>query len=171
MSIALRYAICKALRCAMPGMKTVEEVRRERLAELRKEVGSLVAMNERLGLTSRDSTLSQLANGAKNSKTGKPKEMGSRLARELETAFKKPVGWMDTDPALSDGMAFAPEVAAVATDMESLSPQARKWVLDVVRDTIRSAREVFPTESGVEPKEAEEPSHREPTSAIGRRAA
>uniref|UniRef100_A0A193SBN0 Uncharacterized protein n=1 Tax=biofilter metagenome TaxID=1070537 RepID=A0A193SBN0_9ZZZZ len=81
-------------------MKTVEEVRKERLAELRKEFGSFAAINEKLGRIPTDSTLSQIANASVGSKTKKPKTMGSEQARSLEAALDKPKGWMDTDPEL-----------------------------------------------------------------------
>lgn len=82
------------------GVKVVEEVRRERLLELREEFGSLAELNEALGFTRTDSTLSQIINRSANSKTKTPKTMGSPLARDLEAAAKKPRGWMDTDPAM-----------------------------------------------------------------------
>ena len=81
-------------------MRTVEEVRRLRLAQLVKEVGSYAELNDKTGRDRRDSTLSQIANQSKNSKSGGPKAMGSDVARALETACKKPTGWMDTDPDL-----------------------------------------------------------------------
>ncbi|WP_423459945.1 hypothetical protein [Ottowia sp. VDI28] len=81
-------------------MKTVEEVRRERLLELKKEFGSFSAINEKLGRIATDSTLSQIANGSIGSKTKKPKTMGSDQARALENALNKTRGWMDTDPEL-----------------------------------------------------------------------
>lgn len=43
-------------------------------------------------MDARDSTFSQIV----SEKT--KKEMGSDLARRVETALKKPTGWMDTDP-------------------------------------------------------------------------
>lgn len=79
-------------------MRTVEEVRRLRLAQLNEAAGGWAAMNEALDLAARDSTLSQIANQSQGTKTKKPKTMGSLLARRIEVAFKKPVGWMDTDP-------------------------------------------------------------------------
>lgn len=84
----------------MADMKTVEEVRRERLAMLVEEFGSLANLNERLGYVRRDSTLSQYLNSSKGSRTDKPKVMGSPVARRLEAACKKNAGWMDTDPDL-----------------------------------------------------------------------
>ncbi|GAB2913874.1 hypothetical protein [Paralcaligenes ginsengisoli] len=84
-------------------MKTVEEVRRIRLKMLINEVGGRAAdLNRATGKIDRDSTYSQILNQSLGSKTGKPKQMGSPLARELEIARNKEVGWMDTDPDLSN---------------------------------------------------------------------
>ncbi|SRR5690606_8094057 len=83
-------------------MKTVEEVRRIRLKMLIKEMGGTAAdLNRATGKNDRDSTYSQILNQSLGSKTGKPKQMGSPLARALEEACGKPIGWMDTDPDLS----------------------------------------------------------------------
>lgn len=81
-------------------MKTVEEVRKLRLSELKAEFGSFAAINEKLGRIATDSTLSQIANASIGSKTGKPKTMGSEQARSIEVVLNKPRGWMDTDPDL-----------------------------------------------------------------------
>lgn len=84
-------------------MKTVEEVRRIRLKMLVNEVGGrAVDLNRATKKIDRDSTYSQILNQSLGSKTGKPKQMGSPLARELEELRDKEVGWMDTDPDLSD---------------------------------------------------------------------
>jgi hypothetical protein len=139
LSIAPRYAKCKAARCAILDMKTVEEVRRERLSILKNEAGSLVALNDKLGLNARDSTLSQILNGAKNSKTGKPKEMGSKLARDLERATGKEVGWMDTDPALLNHP-FSNDAATIAADIDTLEGRDRDRVLRMCKDLIGMAR-------------------------------
>lgn len=101
MSIALGYATSLAARNVILGMKTVEEVRRERLQMLRTEFGTWSALNEKIGLIARDSTLSQYLNQSKGTKTSKPKVMGSVMARRLEEACGKEIGWMDTDPALT----------------------------------------------------------------------
>lgn len=79
-------------------MRAVEETRRLRLAELLTRHGSYVTLNGLLGMTDRDSTLSQIANQSPNSRTGKPKNMGSELARRIEVALGLPLGWMDADP-------------------------------------------------------------------------
>lgn len=92
LSHVLSGALCNA------SMRTVEEVRRLRLAELVDELGSYVALNSKLGRSVRDSTLSQVVNRSLGTKTKKPKVMGSAQARRIEKVCGKPVGWMDTDP-------------------------------------------------------------------------
>lgn len=138
MSIAPRYASCKAPRCAISDMKTVEEVRRIRLTELKVEYGTLVALNEKIGLDKRDSTLSQILNSAKNSKTGKGKEMGSPMARKLEAACKKEPGWMDTDPDLvrPTPPQFPEEIAKIAAAINALSSPARERLIGTVTDIV-----------------------------------
>lgn len=79
-------------------MKTIAEIRRSRLALLRAEHGSYIALNSLLGFDKRDSTLSQYANASRNTTTQKPRAMGADLARRLEQVCGKPVGWMDSDP-------------------------------------------------------------------------
>ena len=86
-SIALRHAI--SVRHCNRLMKTVEEVRRARLAMLLLEFGSYVALNDLLGLNARDSTLSQIANQSENKKSGTKKQMGPDIARDLERVCKK----------------------------------------------------------------------------------
>lgn len=81
-------------------MRIVEEVRRLRLELLKVEFGSYAEITAKMGRNRRDSTLTQIANGSANSKGGKPKTMGSPIARSLEAACNKPAGWMDTDPDL-----------------------------------------------------------------------
>lgn len=79
-------------------MRTVEEVRRLRLRALVEEFGTYAELNQLLDRLPGDSTFSQIANQSPDSKSGKPKTMGSDQARRLEVVCGKPVGWMDTDP-------------------------------------------------------------------------
>ena len=79
-------------------MRTVEEVRLERLRMLVKEFGTLAALNRATGKPERDSTYSQILNGSLGSNTGRPKTMGSAMARQIEDVLAKPQGWMDTEP-------------------------------------------------------------------------
>lgn len=141
-SIATRYAPLAYSGFPMHDMKTVEEVRRERLALLREEAGTLVALNLKLGFNTRDATLSQILNAAKNSRTQTPKQMGSKLARDLERVCGKEIGWMDTDPELVD-RGMEPAVAEVATAISVLPQKQRDWVLKTVRDAISLAQETI----------------------------
>lgn len=95
---------------------------------LRKEAGSLVALNEKLGLNARDATMSQILNQATNSRTGTPKQMGGKLARELERACGKEVGWMDTDPQLLDSPLDWPFPKVPMDRILALDPADRGYV-------------------------------------------
>lgn len=94
---SLHQHMCKTL--SNHAMKLIGEVRRQRLAMLMAETGlSFSDISEKLGRSRRDSTLSQLAHQAPDSKTGKPRQMGDPQARQIEATFGKPTGWMDRDP-------------------------------------------------------------------------
>jgi hypothetical protein len=77
-------------------MKTVEEIRRERLAMLRAECGTLGALAERLDKSGPQ--VSQWLNASTNSGTGKARGISSDECRKIEEKFDKPRGWMDSDP-------------------------------------------------------------------------
>lgn len=80
-------------------MQPVTETRLVRLQMLvKKHNGSLADLNEAIGLTRTDATLSQIRTRAPHSKTGKPRVMGDDLARKIEEKLGLPVGWMDTPP-------------------------------------------------------------------------
>lgn len=61
--------------------------------------GSLAQLNELIGLSRTDATLSQIKNKSPHHKTGKPRAMGDELARRIEEAMHLPEGWMDTPPS------------------------------------------------------------------------
>ena len=81
----------------MNTMKTVDEIRRANLQRLVDESGGISALNTRLGRNARDSTFNQILNRSINSKGGKPKTMGPRMARSIESVLSLPKGWMDAD--------------------------------------------------------------------------
>ncbi|MFV5212808.1 hypothetical protein ACLIIZ_03655 [Azonexus caeni] len=76
-------------------MKTIEEIRLDNLRALVNEAGGVTRFAETSG--KQQAQISQLLNRAKDSKTGKPKAIGSSQARELEKAANKETGWLDND--------------------------------------------------------------------------
>jgi hypothetical protein len=78
-------------------MRPISEVRRARLRELVEENVTQVAVADRLGKNKNQIyqwLLDPDKDGARN--------IRDDTAREIETAFSKPRGWMDSDPAQSD---------------------------------------------------------------------
>lgn len=107
-------------------VKTIEQVREERLRLLLGEAGSLVGLNRQLDMNERDSTFSQIL----SPKT--QKSMGSDLARRLERGFGKPTGWMDTDPDLEwPFMAIAPAA------YRSLDPRVKGMIEQAAHDILQ----------------------------------
>jgi SOS-response transcriptional repressor LexA len=74
-------------------MKTVEEIRRLKLAALIAEAGNQSMLSDKIGKA--PAQISQWLNASINSKTGKPRVMSNAIARELEQKMGKPHGWMD----------------------------------------------------------------------------
>lgn len=132
-------------------MRTVEEVRRLRLAMLRERLGTLSELNERIGLLRRDSTLSQILNRHQG-KTGKPKEMGSDLARRIEQALQLEVGWMDTDPVYDSIPAkLSQEAMQLARDFDQRPEHERQALLTVWR-TLSDVAKGSPAPAAAEPQ-------------------
>lgn len=102
-------------------MRTIEEIRRLQLKALVEEAGSAAALNRIAGRNERDSTISQILNQSPGT-SGKPKELGSTLARDLEIAMRKPRGWMDNDPAITHNRwpfkEITPEQFAMLSEIE-----------------------------------------------------
>lgn len=85
----------------MLDMKTAEANRRENLELLIHEAGTLEAVARDV---SSPQYLSSVRNSTPDPSTGRPREMGSKMARKLEDAFGKPRGWMDVEhPAPGTG--------------------------------------------------------------------
>jgi len=76
-------------------MKTIDEIRRENLATLVGEAGSITALAKTLD---RDvAQVSQWLNGSINSGTGKPRGIRSSSCRFIEEQCGKPSGWMEVE--------------------------------------------------------------------------
>lgn len=79
-------------------VKPIADIRRERLLLLVEHFRGYAGLNAALGRLSRDATLNQIAVQSPDSKTGRPRSMGTRLARKIEEHLGLPNGWMDSDP-------------------------------------------------------------------------
>lgn len=109
-------------------MKSVDEIRRENLALLRSELGSLRAL---AALLERDeSQVSQWMQGSKNSGTGKPRGMRSETARYIEERAKKKPGWMDADHSDTSNVSPGPDIRGSVPLLSSVQAGAFKEVLD-----------------------------------------
>lgn len=74
-------------------MSTTADIRRQNLINLIDEFGTQEAVAARAATS--QVYISQLRTSAPDSKTGRPREIGPRLARKLERGCGKPDGWMD----------------------------------------------------------------------------
>jgi hypothetical protein len=120
---------------AMASMKTVAAIRRENLVLLAEELGSMEAVAARV-----DSTpvyLSQIRRQMPDSRTKRPRELGTELARRLERACEKPDGWMDQDHSSPEA---APELV-VADVMHALGKDSRT-TFDVLKLSITQSHHI-----------------------------
>jgi len=109
----------------------IDDIRRDNIALLVQEYGSLVALANRL---ERDSSqVSQWLNGSKNSGTGKKRGMRSDSARYIEEKCGKPTGWLDVAHNGVKAAVFEP--ASTVTSDE-------QWLLEKWRDAREEVQEV-----------------------------
>lgn len=96
-------------------MQTTDDTRHARLLLLIKEHKTQAALARKIGKN--PAQISQLVTKSPDSKTGKPRVMGSNMAREIEQACGKPTGWMDQPIgrwATEDPPSTTPEAEGVA---------------------------------------------------------
>lgn len=88
----------------LSAMKTVEETRRIRLRILVKKHGSMAALCQLLGYARTETaTLTRIINAnIRHDRDGKPYNMGSPMARQIEETLQLGVGWMDTPPTYAE---------------------------------------------------------------------
>lgn len=81
-------------------MQAVEETRRIRLQMLVKKHGSMANFCQLLGYARTETaTLTRILNAnVRHDRGGKPYNMGSPMAREIEEKLSLGLGWMDTPP-------------------------------------------------------------------------
>jgi hypothetical protein len=97
-------------------MKTIEEIRHENLMALIDEAGGINHFAARVKKS--HSQVSQLVNKSPESKTGKPKSVGSKQAREIEREFGKETGWLDHEKLDQEAQVF-----------KQLPAEVRAWIL------------------------------------------
>jgi hypothetical protein len=88
----------------MAVMQTVEETRRLRLQMLVDQHKGMANLCEKLGYARNETaTLTRILNGnIRHDRGGKPYNMGSPMAREIEMTLRLEEGWMDTPPTYAD---------------------------------------------------------------------
>ena len=95
-------------------MASVEETRYKNLLRLIGEHGGQARLAEKIHKS--PAQISQWKNRAPNSKTGKPRNIGSATAREIEYFLDKPDGWMDVphvrepEPPIYESNAYVTKV-------------------------------------------------------------
>lgn len=95
-------------------MKDIDEIRRCNIRTLEDECKSLASLAKKIGMSS--AQLTNLRDGAKDSKTGKPRGMRKETARRIESAANKPVGWLDIDHSQeADIKPASPQVTLIAS--------------------------------------------------------
>lgn len=85
-------------------MSPVEDVRRSRLQMLVKKHGSMANLCQLLGYARTETaTLTRIMNAnIRHDREGKPYNMGSPMARQIEQKLSLATGWMDTPPSYAE---------------------------------------------------------------------
>lgn len=100
-------------------MREVNKIRKENLEALRERYKTLSNLNVAIGKRKTDSTLSQILNGARDTRTGNVKNLGDRLARTIEEKLSLGRGWLDCDhtgmviPSIDEETYDTTEVAVI----------------------------------------------------------
>lgn len=76
-------------------MKDIDDIRRSNLHVLEQEAGGPSEIAKAIGMS--PAQFINLRDGAKDSKTGKPRGMRKETARRIEEAVGKPAGWLDVE--------------------------------------------------------------------------
>ena len=108
----------------IPTMEPVEETRRTRLRMLVKQHGSMASLCQKLGYARTETaTLTRILNAnVRHDRGGKPYNMGSPMARQIEEKLSLDVGWMDTPPRFADLHGEEDPRSKVMLLMESMPP-------------------------------------------------
>lgn len=109
---------------SIDGMDTVEETRRNRLRMLVKRFGSMADLCQELGYARNETaTLTRILNAnVRHDRDGKPYNMGSPMARQIEEKLALAKGWMDTPPTYAELFDQRDPRVKAMTVFESLPP-------------------------------------------------
>lgn len=108
-------------------MSTTAEIRRQNLINLIDEFGTQDAVAARAGTS--QVYLSQLRTSAPDSKTGRPREIGARLARKLEQGCGKDTGWMDVSHHAPAGGVARAQKSSAAANAHRVSDFERPYIV------------------------------------------
>ncbi|WP_415838025.1 hypothetical protein [Polaromonas hydrogenivorans] len=107
-------------------MEPVEETRRARLRMLvTRHNNTMADLCQELGYARTETaTLTRILNAnVRHDRDGKPYNMGSPMAREIEKKLKLPNGWMDTPPSYAELHGEQDQRAMMMDLMNSLPPE------------------------------------------------
>lgn len=110
-------------------MRDIDDVRRANLKLLEIEAGSTTAAAAAAGMSV--AQFSNLRDGAKDSKTGKPRGMRKTTARKIEEGHGKPAGWLDTDheiQSIDDGQDTEKTLAVMRSWRLKASPRSQRVI-------------------------------------------
>ena len=115
-------------------MQTVEETRRLRLQMLVDQHHGMANLCEKLGYARNETaTLTRILNGnVRHDRGGKPYNMGSPMAREIEEKLALPVGWMDTPPSQAEQYGRSEPLDKLAQLLATMEPEMQYKVVRMV---------------------------------------
>lgn len=88
-------------------MRDIDQIRRDNMLAIEREIGGATAAAERSGMSQAQWT--NLRSGAVDSKTGKRRGMRKETARRIEESVGKPPGWLDAEHEDAPTESQAPE--------------------------------------------------------------
>lgn len=119
---------------AMSPMQTVEDTRRLRLQMLVDQHEGMANLCEKLGYARNETaTLTRILNGnIRHDRGGKPYNMGSPMAREIETTLSLEVGWMDTPPTYAELHGTPDAISKMKDLMAAMEPDMQYQAVRLV---------------------------------------
>lgn len=127
-------------------VQTIHETRRQRLNLLLKTT-TLADLNEALGWPRTDARLSRIKSAVRRGdREGKFFEMGDAIAREIEKALGKPLGYMDTPPTYAEIHGREDPISRAIFAMESMA-EAEQYKAVRLLDALTQQPEPMKTET------------------------